>query len=175
MRSNERARREMEKEVNSEGSRRRRWRREGLPHRAALNMNIIMRTGFVVVPLLRSSSFGRSPVLLLSRLAAPHPLVLSHPPLFPFTSALYTYMRARCTAPRRAVPCRAGSFGNNNKTRRVTVPVKLPPRTELNPLLSATARFSDASRSVGLCHSSWRDYARLPDRITAPNHRSTGQ
>ena len=118
MRSNERARREMEKEVNSEGSRRRRWRREGLPHRAALNMNIIMRTGFVVVPLLRSSSFGRSPVLLLSRLAAPHPLVLSHPPLFPFTSALYTYMRARCTAPRRAEPFRAAPAASATTTKR---------------------------------------------------------
>ena len=78
--------------------------------------------------------------------------------------------------------CVPAAFGNsnnnnNNKTKRVTVPVKLPPRTELKPccVLSAAARSSDASRSVGLCHSSWRDYARLPDRITAPNRRSTGQ
>lgn len=42
--------------VRGGGRRRRRWRREGSPHRAALNMNIIMRTGFVVVPLLRFSS-----------------------------------------------------------------------------------------------------------------------
>ena len=141
-------------------------------------MNIIMRTGFVVVPLLRfSSSFGCS-LFSSPRLAttAAHPSVLSHPPLFfAYFGLVYTYIRA-CV---RVVPAAFGNNNNNNnnnKTKRVTVPLKLPPRTELNPVvLSAAARSSDASRSVGLCHSSWRDYARLPNRITVLNRRSTGQ
>lgn len=125
-------------------------------------------------PLFVLRSLSTSSPLTTSRSSSPRPF--SSSTFSVYFGLIYIYAREmHRAAPCRAVPCRAGSFGNNNKTRRVTVPVKLPPRTKLNPLLSATARFSDASRSVGLCHSSWRDYARLPDRITAPNHRSTGQ